>query len=110
MDLEDLFKGKHRRERRDQHDEGWTSGGEGHPWHRERHDRHYGHAPHVALTLLRAVLARPWVLAAAAGVLLVVLVAGIWISIQLLGYVGEHGVKGLVEMVLGLGTRLWEGR
>lgn len=109
MDLDDLFKGKHRRERRDDRDEGWKSRGDRHP-HGERYSRHHGHAPPAALALLRAVMARPWALAAAAGVLLVVLVAGIWVSILLLGYVGEHGVKGLLEAVLAIGMRLWEGR
>jgi hypothetical protein len=109
VDLEDLFKGKHRRERRDDRDEGWMSRGDRHPYG-ERYSRHHGHAPPIALALLPAVTARPWFLAAAAGVLLVVLVAGIWVSILLLGYIGEHGVKGLLDAVLAIGMRLWEGR
>jgi hypothetical protein len=35
-------------------------------------------------------------------------IAALWLSLLLLGYVGEHGIKGLLEAVLGLGTRRWE--
>jgi hypothetical protein len=42
-------------------------------------------------------------------VLLVVLVGAVWASVLLLGFIGDHGVKGLVEAILGLGTRLWQG-
>lgn len=108
MDLEDFFKGTHRRERRDHRALEWSRGRD---MYRDRGDaRHGRRAPPVALVLLRALAARPWLLAAAAGVLLVLLVFGIWVSILLLGYIDERGVKGLAEAALDLGRRLWEGR
>lgn len=113
MDLDDLFKGKHReeyrRDHRDDDDDAWRSRGASRP-RRERYSPHHGHGPRVAGALLRAVVARPWLLAAGAGVILGLLAAGIWVAILLLGYVGEHGVKGLLDAVLAIAMRLWEGR
>lgn len=101
MDLEDLFSGKHRQP------DGWRAhqGSERYPDRRQVPRR-----AHPTVALLRAVVARPSLLVAFAVVLLAAMAGAISVSVLVLGYVGEHGVKGVVEAVLGLGSRLWEGR
>lgn len=100
MDLDDLLERKHRPR--------------GERWRDHEDDHHPGRGyarghGDVARILSRVVAAKRWLIAAALGVLLVVLVTAVWVSVLVLGFIGDHGVKGLVEAILGFGTRLWEG-
>lgn len=110
MDLDELLDAGRRPRHREDHGDSrsWPhrDGGDEHP-----HPRYPGPPRHsLAREAWRFATARPWLMGAAAGVLIVLLTAALWGAIALVGYVEQHGLKGILESALRLGAVLWGGR
>jgi hypothetical protein len=94
----------HDERRADRYDERYEGRYDG---HRRGHGGPDLHA--LARDLLPRLLANKPLLAAVAGVALLLVVLAVWLLVTLIGAVGQGGLKAIVDPAVEAGKTIWEG-